>query len=227
MKILIATGHSVKGRDKGAISHNGETEGQLNYDLAYAIKEYLINNYVNILVDVKEEKNSNAEFSIYNRKGYDVAISIHHNSFNLTSTGAEVLYKEDKNKELALELTEALSKCLKIKNRGIKQETNLYMLNIGFDVLIEPCFISNPSDYGGNYNKNKIAEVIAKKIGVKYNMIEKEKIVGKGEFLFNGTEIELNRILHNEKNYIELRELEKLDIKVSWDNINKIPIIEI
>ncbi len=52
-----------------------------------------------------------------------------------------------------------------------------------------------------------------------------EDLVTTSEFLYNGNKIPLNRILYKEKNYIELRELSKLGIKVEWDNINKIPII--
>ncbi len=174
MKILLSIGHSLNGKDKGAVAHNGATEGQLNHDLVHSLKDYLLKNYEGVSVDIKEEKNSNAKFQIYNRSGYDLAISIHHNSFSNISTGTEVFYKSDMNKEFASNLSQALSKCIKINNRGAKKK-DLYILNIGFDILIEPCFISNPSDFDEDYDRNKMAKIIGKQIGEKYNMTEKIK----------------------------------------------------
>ncbi len=227
MKILITHGHTVDGKDKGAVAWDKTTEGQLNRDIAFELQKQL-QNFNNVQVDVKQEKDNNSKFVVMSRNGYDLALSIHHNSAsNNNATGTEVLYKNNNSKEIATILSKSISVSLNVRDRGIKYRDNLHMLNINFDVLIEVCFINNKNDFGANYDKEKICENIAKEIKNIYNLEEKEIIkVEKAEFLCNSEKQELNRILYKDKNYIELRELEKLGAVIEWDNINKIPIIE-
>ncbi len=51
-------------------------------------------------------------------------------------------------------------------------------------------------------------------------------MVEKRKFLVNGKEKELNSILFANKNYIELRELEALDLKIGYDKVKGIAVIE-
>ncbi len=50
-------------------------------------------------------------------------------------------------------------------------------------------------------------------------------MVSKSKFLVNGKETDVNVILYENKNYVELRELEKLGISVGYDSKKKMPII--
>ena len=71
----------------------------------------------------------------------------------------------------ANELASAVANVLGIKNRGAKSRPNLYMMNIGFDNLIEVCFHDNSSDLN-KYNAvvDKVAKAIADVVnGVKIN----------------------------------------------------------
>lgn len=67
------------------------------------------------------------------------------------------------------------------------------------------------------------------KSGKKLDKSEKMKwedyMVEKRKFLVNGEEKELNSILFENKNHIELRELEAMGIKVGYDKVKKIPTI--
>lgn len=230
MKILISSGHSKNGKDKGAIAHSGLYESELNYNIASIIKSEF-EKYYNVFVDVIEEKDVNSNWQVNSNKikDYDLSISIHHNAFNSEATGTEVLYKYYKNKQLSVDLSNNISNSLSIKNRGIKQNDELYMLNIGCDTLIEVCFIDNKNDYGDNYNDMKIAKEIINSIVNNYKLEPKEEIKEyihkKTNILVNNELYEMNTILHKEKNYIELREFEKCGFDVEWDNENKLPIL--
>ncbi len=58
------------------------------------------------------------------------------------------------------------------------------------------------------------------------NELNKEVyMVEKREFLVNGEVKKLNGILHEGKNYVELRELEELGLKVGYDKSKKIAVI--
>ncbi len=53
-----------------------------------------------------------------------------------------------------------------------------------------------------------------------------DSIVTKSKFLVDGVETEFNVILYENKNYVELRELSKLGIEVTYDSIMKIPVLK-
>ncbi len=52
-----------------------------------------------------------------------------------------------------------------------------------------------------------------------------ETVVRKSKFLVDGKETDVNVIFYENKNYVELRELEKLGISVGYDSKKKMPII--
>ncbi len=54
---------------------------------------------------------------------------------------------------------------------------------------------------------------------------EDSEMVTKTNIKIDGKIYEVNRILKDDKNYIELREFEKAGYKVSYDNVSKIPAI--
>lgn len=156
MKILLSAGHG--GTDSGSIGSDNGKEKDRTINLANKVASYLRNAGHN--VTVKQEKNSSGDFYMQNRSGYDFALSIHFNAFDGTATGTECLYKGTKKK--ADVLSSAVANAIGVRNRGAKSRPNLYMLNIGFDNLIEVCFHDNSSDLN-KYNNNidKVAKAIA------------------------------------------------------------------
>ena len=159
MKILLSAGHG--GKDVGSIGADKGYEKVRTLELASLVAMKLRN--VGHKVTVIEEKNSQGNWATNNRSGYDYALSIHFNAFNGTTTGTEVLYKNSLGK--APELSKKIANVLGIKDRGAKRRTDLYMMNIGFDTLIEVCFHDNKGDLEAyNKRKNEIATIIAEVI---------------------------------------------------------------
>lgn len=156
MKILLSAGHG--GTDSGSIGADGGKEKDRTINLANKVANYLRN--AGHSVTVKQEKNSSGDFYMKNRSGYDFALSIHFNAFDGAATGTECLYKGTKKK--ADILSSAVANAIGVRNRGAKSRPNLYMLNIGFDNLIEVCFHDNSSDLNKyNANIDKVAKAIA------------------------------------------------------------------
>lgn len=165
MKILLSAGHG--GTDGGSTGADNEKEKDRTINLANKVASYLRN--VGHTVTVNTEKTSNGSWRFKNRSGYDFALSIHFNAFDGTATGTECLYKGTKKK--ADELSSAVASAIGVRNRGAKSRPNLYMMNIGFDNLIEVCFHDNSSDLN-KYNAvvDKVAKAIADVVnGVKIN----------------------------------------------------------
>lgn len=160
MKILLSAGHG--GTDSGSIGADKGKEKDRTIALANKVSDYL--KKAGHSVTVKQEKNSSGAWVFKNRTGYDYALSIHFNAFNGTATGTECLYKTSLGK--AKELSKMVANVLGVKNRGAKQRNELYMLNVGFDNLLEVCFHDNSSDLEV-YNKkiNEVAKKIAEAIG--------------------------------------------------------------
>lgn len=156
MKILLSAGHG--GTDSGSIGADGGKEKDRTINLANKVAAYL--RKAGHSVTVNTEKTSSGAWRFKNRKGYDFALSIHFNAFNGSATGTEVLYKGTKKK--ASELSSAVAKTLGIKDRGPKSRPGLYMMNIGFDNLIEVCFHDHKADLD-KYNAkiDEVAKTIA------------------------------------------------------------------
>ena len=156
MKILLSAGHG--GTDSGSIGADKGKEKDRTINLANKVASYLKN--AGHSVTVNTEKTSSGAWRFKNRSGYDFALSIHFNAFDGTATGTECWYKSSQKK--AGSLSSAVSNVLGIKNRGAKATTTLYMMNIGFDNLIEVCFHDNSSDLNKyNANIDKVAKAIA------------------------------------------------------------------
>lgn len=156
MKILLSAGHG--GTDGGSTGADKGKEKDRTINLANKVASYLRN--AGHIVTVNTEKTSNGSWRFKNRSGYDFALSIHFNAFNGTATGTECWYKGTQKK--ASKLSSAVANVLGIKNRGAKATTTLYMMNIGFDNLLEVCFHDNSSDLNKyNTNIDKVAKAIA------------------------------------------------------------------
>ena len=165
MKILLSAGHG--GTDGGSTGADNGKEKDRTWTLTNKVATYLRNAGHNVTVNT--EKTSNGSWRFKNRSGYDFALSIHFNAFDGIATGTECLYKGTKKK--ADELSSAVASAIGVRNRGAKSRPNLYMMNIGFDNLIEVCFHDNSSDLN-KYNAvvDKVAKAIADVVnGVKIN----------------------------------------------------------
>lgn len=156
MKILLSAGHG--GTDSGSIGSDKGKEKDRTITLTNKVAALLRN--AGHTVTVKQEKTSSGNWAMKNRTGYDYALSIHFNAFNGTATGVECLYKGTVKK--ATTMSKAVANAMGLKDRGAKSRPGLYMLNIGFDNLIEVCFHDNSSDLN-KYNNNidKVAKAIA------------------------------------------------------------------
>ena len=86
--------------------------------------------------------------SMAKNAGCDVFISLHLNDFDDDSAnGLEVLYRDTQDKALAQKLQDALVAATKMRDRKVKQRTDLAVLKFtGLAVLIELGFIANDSD---------------------------------------------------------------------------------
>lgn len=156
MKILLSNGHG--NIDVGSIGADEGFEKDRTKELTELVAAKL--RQAGHEVTVKDEKTYNSNWNIKNRTGYDYALSIHFNAFNGNATGTEVLYKNTLGK--ASEMSKKVADVLGITNRGAKVRTDLYMMNIGFDALIEVCFHDNKADLDAyNKKKNEVATTIA------------------------------------------------------------------
>lgn len=159
MKILLSAGHG--GKDVGSIGVDKGYERDRTLELTNLIANKLKS--VGHDVTVKQEKTTSGSWTFKNRSGYDYALTIHFNAFNGQGTGVECFYRGNDVK--ATELSKRVASVLSLKNRGAKKRTDLYMLNIGFDNLLEVCFHDNHQDLNAyNQKKNEVVNVIAEVI---------------------------------------------------------------
>lgn len=101
-----------------------------------------------------------------------VALSNHLNAFNGKATGVEVLYGSTAQKPLAAKISAAISKALGIVDRGAKDGSWLAIARNTSQnkkvLLIEWCFIDNPSDMVKlDKNLDKAVQAVAEIFGYK------------------------------------------------------------
>lgn len=202
MKILLSAGHG--GKDAGSIGADKGYEKVRTLELASLVAKKLKS--VGHTVTVIEEKNSNGNWTTNNRSGYDYALSIHFNAFNGAATGVECLYKNKDGK--ATELSKKIASVLGLKNRGAKNRIDLYMLNIGFDNLIEVCFHDNANDLKAYNNKiNEVATTIA-------------EVINGGSIAINTTKNEVVNVYYRVKTQKHgwLPQVKNLEDYAGWQN---------
>jgi len=176
-RIAISAGHSnIAGADRGAVG-NGLIEGEETVKIRNRIKQIL--NCWEIPVSVEPESSATAQTVALFKKyfsGPDIVVDIHINAAaNPKATGAEVIVPEKPSlfeMRLAMEMSQAISDALQIRNRGVKGENltprkKLLWFTIPAEmILIECFFISNKNDVD-QYKKNEaelaaaIADVLA------------------------------------------------------------------
>ncbi len=159
--IVIDAGHG--GRDGGASGATGITESELNLTYAkklaklcsdFGIKAVLTRKDMNGLYDenAKNKKKSEMEKrrKIINSSGADVMVSIHMNSFPLSSSeGAQIFYAKGSDNGFNLAKSVQTSVCQSFKSaRDYVSVGDYYVINTAKmpAILIECGFLSNPNE---------------------------------------------------------------------------------
>ena len=167
MKVLICSGHTMRGVGTGANGYINESEE--NRILSNIVVKYL--KLAGHTVDYYEINEANdylqKQVAKANSKNYDLVVQIHFNAHKTTDSemGTEVLYISESGKVWAEKINAKLSTVF--KNRGVKKRTDLYWLNNTkpIEVLIETCFVDSKADTEKYLaNKDKVGKLIAEAI---------------------------------------------------------------
>ena len=170
MKVLICSGHTLKGVGTGATGYINESEE--NRILSKIVVKYL--EYAGHEVDYYEVNEATdylqKQVAKANSKDYDLVVQIHFNAFKLTdkSMGTETLYLSESGKVWAEKVNDKLSTVF--KSRGVKKAEGLYWLKNTkpIAILIETCFVDSKHDTDTyKVNKEHIGKLIAEAINRK------------------------------------------------------------
>ncbi len=159
MKICVDPGHGMSNRQMGVFD-SGAThvengflfkEADIALGYALALKDTFRAEGVDVFMtrdDATDHAPVGKRASMAGNAGCDVFISLHLNDFDDDSAnGLEVLFRDADDKALAQKLQDALLKVTKMKDRKIKQRTDLAVLKFqGVAVLVELGFIANDAD---------------------------------------------------------------------------------
>ena len=184
MRIFIDPGHNYGKWNTGA-EGNGLREQDITFYIAKKLNQKL--KAVNVetkmsrnnVTDILGTNNSSSlatRVNMANNWNADLFISIHCNSaVNKSATGTETLVYSKKSKSYALaeKITEAISKDLSLKNRGVKVNSTLAVLRRTTmpSLLVETAFICNVNDAQKLKDRqDDFAEVIFKEICEHYGI---------------------------------------------------------
>ncbi len=160
-KIVIDAGHG--GIDGGAVGKRGTTESRINLDFALQLKDICqeagfrvvmtresMDGLYSPLAQNKKRSEMEKREKIIRESGADLIVSIHQNSFPLSSLkGAQVFYKKESEsgKALASSIHASLQKG-DITTRGDVAVGDFYVLNCTEKpaVLVECGFLSNEDE---------------------------------------------------------------------------------
>jgi N-acetylmuramoyl-L-alanine amidase len=159
MKICVDPGHGMSNRqigifDPGATHvENGFLFREADIALGYALalKDVFRALGVDVFMtrdDATDHAPVGKRAAMAKNAGCDALISLHLNDFDDDrANGLEVLFRDADDEALAQELQAALVKLTKMKDRKIKQRTDLAVLKFqGVAVLVELGFIANDAD---------------------------------------------------------------------------------
>lgn len=248
-KVFLDAGHG--GKDPGS-SGNGLIEKHIALPVALKTGEILKRHNV----DVSYSRTTDTFIELSNRANRanvinsDIFLSLHTNAFSdINAQGLETYSHtgSTNGKILATNIHNAIVEDkLYTKNRGTKTANFAVLKNTKMPaVLVELGFITNVEDATILRNKqNELAESVARGIlnhlGIKCqddikkpSTSEIEGQNGKGSkgskvrIKKDGKVIEVDGFLQNDSNYVKVRDVfEKLGYEVSWNNENKIVVID-
>lgn len=158
--VVIDAGHG--GIDGGSVGKSGVCEAVINLSYAKCLKEYLVDFGFNVVMTRSTDDGLYSPFAknkkkddmkkrkeIVENSGADFVISIHMNSYNSSSQGAQVFYGEDDepSKSLAFNIQKYFLKYLQKARQEIKVG-DYYILNAIKvpSVLVECGYLSNPQE---------------------------------------------------------------------------------
>lgn len=159
LKVCIDPGHGMSNRQVGVFDpgathlENGflfkEADIALRYGLA--LKDVFRARGVEVFLtrdDSMDHAPVGTRAAMARNAGCNVLLSLHLNDFDDdAANGLEVLFRDADDKLLAQKLQDALVKVTKMRDRKIKQRTDLAVLKFqGVAVLIELGFIANDAD---------------------------------------------------------------------------------
>ncbi|KXL54533.1 N-acetylmuramoyl-L-alanine amidase LytC precursor [Anaerotignum neopropionicum] len=175
--LLLDAGHG--GNDPGT-SGNGLVEKELTLAVMLKVQKYLEDSDIKVYVtrdsDTRPDNNLRAQTA---NQIADLMVSIHMNSAgtNTTANGTETLYQvhsnDNSSKLTSLKAAEIMQSSLiqafGTTNRGVKQRTDLLILNATTvpTILVEVCFLSNPGDalkISTSANQELVAKAMAEAI---------------------------------------------------------------
>lgn len=160
VKIFLLAGHG--GSSPGAVYHGRKeaTEAIKLVDAVYKkVKPHMPKNHELVKVPHSLDYKNGADWVKARLGPYDIVIDFHFNAFHdQRATGTETLYQS--NPGFAKRVNVNTVRKLNLANRGTKQRTDLYLLNVLPDsaALLEVCFLSNKSDMA-RYDKVGIQAV--------------------------------------------------------------------
>ena len=146
MKICIDPGHG--GKDPGAVGPTGVAEAHVVLDVSLyletLLRDFGLETVLTRRTDVFIELSQRCH--IANKAQADFFVSIHANSDGPQAIGIETLYKTGDGKALAEPVQRRLIEATEDVDRGLKQRSDLYVLNgTGMPAILpEIGFISNP-----------------------------------------------------------------------------------
>ena len=148
-RIAIEAGHG--GSDPGAIARDNQYEKNYTIDIANKLSDILRKNGAKVIMLREKDKNPTLQqrCDVANKEKADILISIHINSFiKPYANGLETFYYKQNDKKLSMIIHKHLQNTSGLANKGIKK-AQMYILNHTTmpGVLIEPGFLTNPSDY--------------------------------------------------------------------------------
>lgn len=159
MKVCIDPGHGMSNRktgifDPGAVHpENGFLFREADIALRYALslKDVFRARQIEVFMtrdDATDHTPVGQRARMAKEAGCDLLISLHLNDFDDDSAnGLEVLFRDEQDRALAQKLQTALIELTKMRDREIKQRTDLAVLKFnGTAVLIELGFIANDQD---------------------------------------------------------------------------------
>lgn len=163
-------GHGGKGSPNSPMDPGAVGNGTTEHGEMLAVNSLLVS--ATKWNDTTDKSGSTVNNNLYNivnnvnrvASASNTNVSNHMNAFNGKATGVEVWYYlgDSKGYQLASKLSSAIASALGLLNRGAKATTDLYVVRetVGTTVLIEWCFIDNPTDMK-QYRANKTKAVNA------------------------------------------------------------------